>query len=202
MASRGRPRTFDRTEALEHAMEVFWQHGYEGASMSDLTASMGINSPSLYAAFGSKEQLFREAVAHYDQTLGATAAAELRDRPTAQEAIAAVLRHHAAAFCDPDKPRGCMIVLAATTCTERTRSIHEHLAELRIATEDAFRARIERGIADGDVPAGTDAATVAAFYNTVNHGMAIQARDGADQTKIAAIAEAAIASWDSIIRAD
>ncbi|OBG21302.1 TetR family transcriptional regulator [Mycolicibacterium celeriflavum] len=201
MASRGRPRTFDRTQALERAMEVFWQHGYDGASMTDLTTSMGINSPSLYGAFGSKEELFREAVAHYDQTLGATAAADLRDRPTAREAIAAVLRHHAHVFCDPDKPRGCMIVLAATTCTDRTRSVHEHLAQWRIATEDAFRARVERGIADGDVPAGADAATIAAFYNTVNHGMAIQARDGADRTKLSAIAEAAIAAWDSLVLA-
>lgn len=201
MVSRGRPRTFDRTEALERAMEVFWQRGYEGTSMSDLTGAMGINSPSLYAAFGSKEELFREAVARYDQTLGAVAAAELRDRPTARDAIAAVLRHHAEVFCDPDKPRGCMIVLAATTCTERTRSVHEHLAEWRIATEDAFRARIERGIADGDVPDGADAATIAAFYNTVNHGMAIQARDGADRKKLSAIAEAAIAAWDGLVSA-
>jgi AcrR family transcriptional regulator len=200
MATRGRPRTFDRTAALERAMEVFWANGYEGASMSDLTAAMGINSPSLYAAFGSKEELFREAVARYDEALGATAAAELRDRPTAREAIAAVLRHHAAVFCDPDTPRGCMIVLVATTCTDRTRSVHEHLAKLRTATEDDFRARIERGIADGDVPGGADAATVAAFYNSVNHGMAIQARDGADKTKLSAIAEAAISAWDGLIQ--
>jgi AcrR family transcriptional regulator len=200
MATRGRPRTFDRAHALERAMEVFWAHGYEGTSMSELTAAMEINSPSLYAAFGCKEELFREAVAHYNETLGATAATELRDRPTAREAISAVLRHHAVVFCDPGTPRGCMIVLAATTCTDRTRSVHDHLAKWRLATEEDFRARVERGIADGDVPADADAATIAAFYNTVNHGMAIQARDGADQTKLSAIAEAAIAAWDGLIR--
>lgn len=199
MATRGRPRAFDRGEALRRAMEVFWAHGYEGTSISDLTAAMEINSPSLYAAFGCKEALFREAVAHYNETLGATAAEELRDRPTAREAISAVLRHHAVVFCDPDTPRGCMIVLAATTCTDSTRSVHEHLAEWRAATEDDFRARLERGITDGDVPAGTDVATVAAFYNTVNHGMAIQARDGADRAKLSAIAEAAIAAWDGLV---
>ena len=118
MATRGRPRSFDRAEALRRAMDVFWEHGYETTSINDLTAAMGINSPSLYAAFGCKEELFREAVAHYNDTLGATAAAELRERPTAREAIAAVLRHHAAVFCTPDNPRGCMIVLAATTCSE------------------------------------------------------------------------------------
>ena len=201
MATRGRPRAFDRDAALRRAMEVFWEHGYDGTSISDLTAAMGINSPSLYAAFGSKEELFREAAAHYNQTLGARAAAELRDRPTAREAIAAVLRHHATVFCGSDNPRGCLIVLTATTCTDRTRSVHEHLADLRMELEHDFAERISRGVADGDVPAGADAASIAAFYNTVNHGMAIQARDGADAAKLSAIAEAAIAAWDGLVNA-
>lgn len=199
MATRGRPRAFDRDEALRRAMEVFWEHGYEATSMSHLTAAMGISSPSLYAAFGSKEELFREAVAFYNDTLGATAAAELRERPTAREAISAVLRHHAVVFCDPDNPRGCMIVLAATTSGVDTRSVHEYLAQWRMALETDFRERVERGIAEGDVPAGADAAAIAAFYNTVNHGMAIQARDGADEKKLSSIAEGAIAAWDGLV---
>lgn len=199
MATRGRPRAFDRDEALRRAMEVFWEHGYEATSMSHLTAAMGISSPSLYAAFGSKEELFREAVAYYNDTLGATAAAELRERPTARDAISAVLRHHAVVFCDPDNPRGCMIVLAATTSGDDTRSVHEYLAQWRMALETDFRERVERGIAEGDVPAGADAAAIAAFYNTVNHGMAIQARDGADVKKLSSIAEGAIAAWDGLV---
>ena len=199
MATRGRPRSFDRDEALRRAMEVFWEHGYEATSMSHLTAAMGISSPSLYAAFGCKEKLFREAVAYYNDTLGAKAAAELRERPTARGAISAVLRHHAVVFCDPDNPRGCMIVLAATTSGDDTRSVHEYLAEWRLALETDFRERIERGIAEGDVPSGADAAAVAAFYNTVNHGMAIQARDGADEKKLSSIAEGAIAAWDGLV---
>jgi AcrR family transcriptional regulator len=199
MATRGRPRAFDRDEALRRAMEVFWEHGYEATSMSHLTAAMGISSPSLYAAFGCKEELFREAVAYYNDTLGATAAAELREQPTAREAIAAVLRHHAAVFCDPENPRGCLIVLAATTSGDDTRSVHEYLAEWRMALETDFRERIERGIAEGDVPAGADAAAIAAFYNTVNHGMAIQARDGADEKKLSSIAEGAVAAWDGLV---
>jgi AcrR family transcriptional regulator len=201
MAVRGRPRTFDRAGALQRAMEVFWDHGYEGTSMSDLTSAMGINSPSLYAAFGRKEELFREAVAYYNDTLGATAAEELRERPTAREAIAAVLRHHAVVFCDPNNPRGCMIVLSANACSDRTRSVHEYLADWRMVMERDFRERIERGIADGDVPATADAAAIAGFYNTVNHGMAIQARDGADRKKLSSIAESAISAWDGIVGA-
>jgi AcrR family transcriptional regulator len=199
MATRGRPRSFDRADALRRAMDVFWEHGYESTSLSDLTAAMGINSPSLYSAFGSKEELFREAVAFYNDTLGATAAAELREQPTAREAISAVLRHHATVFCDPDNPRGCMIVLAANSCSDRARSVHEYLADWRMELERDFRDRIERGIEEGDVPAGADAAAMAAFYNTVNHGMAIQARDGADRNKLSAIAESAISAWDGLI---
>jgi AcrR family transcriptional regulator len=202
MAVRGRPRAFDRTAALHRAMEVFWQHGYEGASMTDLTTAMGINSPSLYAAFGCKEALFREAVAHYDATEGAEVANALRDEPTAAAAIAEVLRHNAVAFTEPDKPRGCLIVLAATTYSESSHAVHGHLAEWRLAAETGFRERIERGIADGDLPAGTNAATIAAFYNAVNQGMAIQARDGADRSKLSAVAEAAIAAWPGLVGAD
>ena len=171
MAARGRPRTFDREDALRRAMEVFWERGYEGASMSELTAAMGINSPSLYAAFGCKEQLLREAVAHYNETEGSAAAKALCELSTAREAIAEVLRHNVIAFTDPEKPPGCMIVLTATTYTDESRA----------------------------VPAGTDAATVAAFYNTVNHGMAIQARDGADRSKLSGIAETAVSAWDGLV---
>jgi AcrR family transcriptional regulator len=160
---------------------------------------MGINSPSLYAAFGCKEQLFREAVAYYNETEGAAIDRALRERPTAREAIAEVLRHNVAAYTDPDKPRGCMIVLAATTATERSEAVHEHLAEWRMANERAFRERIERGIADGDVPPDTDAVSIAAFYNAVMQGMAIQARDEADRSKLSAIAEAAITAWDALV---
>lgn len=198
MAVRGRPRSFDRTRALHRAMEVFWQQGYEGASMSDLTAAMGVNSPSLYAAFGCKEQLFREAVAYYNETEGAVAFRALRELPTAREAIAEVLRHNAVAFTEPDRPRGCLIVLAATTATDRSGAVHAHLAEWRLATEADFRKRIERGVADGDVPPAADADAIAAFYNTVNHGMALQARDGADRSKLSGIAEAAIAAWPAL----
>jgi AcrR family transcriptional regulator len=201
MATRGRPRTFDRARALHRAMEVFWEHGYEGASMTDLTSAMGINSPSLYAAFGCKEALFREAVAYYNDTEGTAVATALRDLPTARESIAEVMRHQVIAYTDPEKPRGCMIVLAATTSTDRSHTVHEHLAEWRMATEHDFRERIERGIADGDVPAGANAATIAAFYNAVNQGMAIQARDGADRSKLSAVAESAIAAWDGMVGA-
>jgi AcrR family transcriptional regulator len=180
-------------------MEVFWRHGYEGASITDLTTAMGINSPSLYAAFGCKEALFREAVAFYNDNEGVAAMKALRELPTAKEAIGGFLRQNAIFYTTPDKPSGCMIVLTATTYTEQSRAVHDHLADWRIATEYDFRDRIERGIAEGDVPVGADAATIAAFYSAVNQGMAIQARDGADRSKLLAVAGSAISAWDGLV---
>lgn len=198
MAGRGRPRTFDRTTALRAAMVVFWEHGYEGASMSDLCAAMGINSPSLYAAFTSKEHLFREAVAYYGETEGAAAASALREGPTARESVAAMLRAHVEDYTHPDKPRGCMIVLSATTYTDTSAGIRDHLAELRRQTEAGLRARIERGIADGDVPATADPVAVAGFYNALTEGMSLQARDGATREHLTLVAERGIAAWDAV----
>jgi AcrR family transcriptional regulator len=201
MAGRGRPRTFDRAAALQDAMRVFWEHGYEGAAMADLTQAMGINSPSLYAAFGSKEELFREAVALYEQTEGAAAMAALSTGSTARAAISGALRANAVAYTEPENPRGCMIVLAATTYTERSEAVRDHLAGLRRGMERLFQARVERGIADGDVPEGADAAGVAAFYNAVMQGMSVQARDGASRAALIAVAERAEAAWDVVTAA-
>src|SRR4030081_2008822 len=112
MSPRGRPRSFDREEALRQAMYVFWELGYECASMNDLTTAMGIGSPSLYAAFGSKEALFREAVALYNEVEGEVPQQLLRDLPTAEAAIEALLRHYAQTYVDPARPTGCMVALA------------------------------------------------------------------------------------------
>jgi AcrR family transcriptional regulator len=201
MAGRGRPRTFDRAAALQDAMRVFWEHGYEGAAMADLTEAMGINSPSLYAAFGSKEELFREAVALYEQTEGAAAMAALSSGPTARAAITAAMRANVLAYTEPDNPRGCMVVLAATTYTERSESVRDHLSGLRRGMEGLFQKRVERGIADGDVPAGVDAAAVAAFYYATMQGMAVQARDGASRAALMAVVERADAAWDVVTAA-
>ncbi|MBF6482277.1 TetR/AcrR family transcriptional regulator, partial [Nocardia cyriacigeorgica] len=134
MAERGRPRAFDRDVALRRAMEVFWEHGYEGASMTDLTSAMGINSPSLYAAFGGKEALFREAIELYGRTEGGLTARALREEPTARAAIEAMLRDNAVAYTAPDKPHGCMVVLAGSTYTTRTESVREFLIDMRKQT--------------------------------------------------------------------
>lgn len=198
MPARGRPRAFDRDAALEKAMYVFWERGYQAASMADLTAAMGIGSPSLYAAFGSKETLFKETVALYEATEGAGPTDALHHEPTARAAVETMLRRSAAAYAEPGKPAGCFIVLAAPHCTTDTAGAHLFLAERRRRTLATLQQRIAQGIADGDVPAGADPHRAAQFYNTVHYGLSIQARDGATCTELQEIVDAAMAAWDGL----
>ncbi|PXX54030.1 TetR family transcriptional regulator [Nocardia tenerifensis] len=197
MAERGRPRAFDRTEALHRAMEVFWEHGYEGSSMSDLTTAMGINSPSLYAAFGGKAALFREAVELYGQTYGGYTARALREEPTARAAIEAMLRDNATAYTVEDKPHGCMVVLAGSTYTTRSESIRDLLVEKRRETTEDIRRRLDRGVTEGDLPGSVDTGALAYFYTTVLYGLSIQARDGASLAELTQSIDCALAAWPS-----
>ncbi|MGF6882929.1 AcrR family transcriptional regulator [Nocardia sp. GAS34] len=198
MAERGRPRAFDRELALRRAMEVFWEHGYEGASMADLTAAMGIGSPSLYAAFGCKEALFREAVGLYSRTDGSHTARALREEPTARASIEAMLRDNAVVYTAPDKPHGCMVVLAGSTYTTRNTEIRDFLIEKRTHTTEAIRARLDRGIADGDLDPATDTADLADFYATVLFGLSIRARDGSPLPDLERTIDRALAAWPEV----
>ncbi|MEV0153618.1 TetR/AcrR family transcriptional regulator [Micromonospora sp. NPDC050686] len=201
MGKRGRPRTFDRTVALHRAMDVFWQRGYEGASMTDLTGAMGIASPSLYAAFGSKEKLFREAVSLYNEVEGRVPQQVLRDAPTAREGIAGWLRHHARAYLDPARPTGCLVALAATTISAENEPVRQFVAECRQADVADIKRRLDRGVESGDVPASTDTAAVAEYFYAVSLGMAVRARDGVSGRTLHAIAEAALVAWDQVLDA-
>ncbi|WP_375546716.1 TetR/AcrR family transcriptional regulator [Streptomyces gossypii] len=197
-AARGRPRSFDRGAALARAMETFWEHGYESTSMTALTSAMGINSPSLYAAFGSKEQLFREAVALYDATEGASVNRALTEEPTAHAAVATVLRENARAYTTAGRPSGCMIVLAATNCSEPNAAAQEYLAEWRRSGIEDLTRRLDQGVRDGELPAGTDASAVAHFYTAVLQGMSVQARDGASRADLERVADQAMTAWDAV----
>lgn len=199
VSERGRPREFDRAQALRQAMEVFWQRGYEGTSLGDLTAAMGINRPSLYAAFGCKEALFREAVALYDAVEGASSERALNQQPTSRAAVEAMLRDNADAYVASGNPPGCMIVLSALLGTQENQAVRDFLAQSRRRGQDALRRRLERSVAEGELPAGTDVGAVAAFYTTVLQGLSIQARDGASRATLRAVVDGALAAWDLLI---
>ncbi|MEU6602949.1 TetR/AcrR family transcriptional regulator [Streptomyces flaveolus] len=194
MGQRGRPRSFDRDVALRKAMEVFWTYGYDGASMTHLTTAMGIASPSVYACFGSKEGLFREAVELYGTTVGAAAQRALEEAPTAYEGIRALLRANIVTLTDPERPPGCMVVLAATAGSARNEEVSAFVTERRQAVRELIRQRLKKGVTAGDVPDTADLDALAAFYTTVLHGLAIQARDGATREELHTIIESAMLS--------
>ncbi|MEC3982128.1 TetR/AcrR family transcriptional regulator [Amycolatopsis sp. H20-H5] len=195
MSPRGRPRAFDREKVLAEAMHVFWERGYEGASLAELTAAMGINPPSLYAAFGGKESLFREALELYGVTDGQYTARALREQPTARASVEAMLRDNARAYCEPGHPTGCMVVLAATNYTGASQGVHDYVAELRAATKDKLRKRLRQGVEEGELAEDADVGALATFYTTVLHGLSLQARDGADRAELDRAIDLAMASW-------
>jgi AcrR family transcriptional regulator len=199
-ASRGRPRSFDREAALDRAMLVFWRHGYEATSLAQLTAAMGVSPPSLYAAFGDKEKLFLETVERYRARGTDDVLRLMADAASAKDAVERVMLGTAAALTDPRYPRGCMVVLAAVSCSDQAADVQAKLAAYRALSEKQLRQRIEKGIADGDVPASASAAALASFYMAVLEGMSLQAKDGASRKRLEEIGIAALDAWPTKAR--
>ncbi|RDJ27048.1 TetR/AcrR family transcriptional regulator [Bosea caraganae] len=198
MSDRGRPRAFDRTEALEKAMLVFWEKGYQATSLSDLTEAMGIGSPSLYAAFGSKEALYCEALDFYEASESELIAGPLTTAPTARQAIEGFLLASAAVFTRDGRPPGCMIVLSAVNAVGVGDETSAKLREMRAQSAAAVTARLRVAVAAGELPAAIDAEAIASYYVTVQQGMSIQARDGASRRQLEAIARGAMAAWEGL----
>lgn len=175
----GRPRAFDREDALAVAMRSFWRDGYDDTTVAKLTREIGISAPSLYAAFGDKDQLFQAAASCYFDTATAQLDRAL-EAPTAWAAIDRIVRDSAAGYSDLATPSGCFVLS------------EPRLADHRRLMGDRMAARIDRGVADGDVPPGTDARAVADFVVAVLGGMSTRARDGGSPVEVAAIGELAL----------
>lgn len=190
---RGRPPAFDRNEVLAKATETFWRLGYEGASIADLTAAMGITPQSLYAAFTSKADLYREALAWYQANIAASTGRTLDEEADVVAAFALMLRDSAGKFTRPGRPHGCMVSTATLACAVENDPVARHASGLRAGTLDAFRIRIERGIAEGQLQPDTNAEALARFVGAMIQGMSIQARDGANRKALLALVEHAIA---------
>jgi AcrR family transcriptional regulator len=192
----GRTRQFDADEALGRALEVFWARGYEGATLPELTRAMGINRPSLYAAFGNKEQLFRKALDRY-RTGPLSFLAEALKQPTARAVVEAVFSGFVRMQRDRDRARGCLIVSGALACGEEGEPVRRDLARLRQAAVTALRERFERAVHEGDLPAGADCATLARYVATVLNGLAVQAASGATEEELRRVAAMAMRAWPS-----
>ncbi|MEH0986027.1 TetR/AcrR family transcriptional regulator [Micromonospora sp. CPCC 205556] len=199
MTQRGRPRAFDDEQALDRAMEVFWRHGYEGASLAELTAAMGINKPSLYAAYGNKEELFRKAVGRYAETEMAYARDAL-DQPTAYEVVAAFLRANVAALTRLDRPAGCLSIQGGTACGTDNTNVAEFLAASRLAGERQLADRFVRAVEEGDLPEGSDPEALARFVMVVSEGHAIHAAAGVSRAQLEQSAEIALHAFTAAAR--
>src|SRR5690348_5666446 len=199
MATRGRPRTFDPDTALRTALDLFWERGYEGTSLNDLAQAMGVASASIYACFGSKEDLFRKVMRLYGATSGEPPRRALREEPTARAAIHAMLRATADQITGAETPHYCMLILAAPVGAVENHKIREFLAARRRDMHATIRDRLTRGVTDGDLtaePARLDA--TARYYTTVVQGLSVQARDGAARGELEEVIDCAMAAWDNV----
>jgi AcrR family transcriptional regulator len=192
----GRPREFDRDEALAKARDAFWARGYEGTSMADLVSTLGLASARIYAAFGSKEDLFREAVGLYDAGEGGFATRALAEEPTAKGAIERILREAIETYTRKDRPKGCMVVSAATNCASENEGVREWLAEYRRRRTTSLVERLANAVTDGELAPGTDARMLGNYFATVLHGLSVQARDGVPKKQLLAMLPATMQVFD------
>jgi AcrR family transcriptional regulator len=195
----GRPRSFDLDTALDRALQVFWKKGYEGASLSDLTRAMRINRPSLYAAFGDKESLFRKALDRYlDQETRYWQKAI--DAPTSKQFLKRLLRGAAESMSRPGRPVGCLLVQGALACSAEAEPVRRELIARRQAGELRIRNRLKQARKKGDLPPRADPDSLAQYVTTVMQGMAVQAASGATRSELRQVAETALRGWPAILR--
>ncbi len=190
----GRPREFDVDKALDRALKVFWRRGYEGASLPELTKAMRISRPSLYAAFGNKEALFRKAIDRYVDGPGATVRVAL-DQPTARAVFERALDGTIDMLTDARNPHGCFLVQGALACGDTADCVRREMAKRRDAFVVALRERFDRAVKEKDLPPAAVPADLARFVATILHGMSVQAVSGASRRELERVAQIALKAW-------
>jgi AcrR family transcriptional regulator len=190
----GRPLGFDPEKALEAALRVFWKKGYEGTALSDLTAAMGINRPSIYATFGNKEALFRKALDRYNAQMTGYMAEALKE-PTARGAAERLLVGTADLLSCPGNPKGCLMVQGALACGDEAEPIRKELIARRATGEAALRELFARAKAEGDLPAAADPGDLARYVMAVMHGMSVQSAGGASREELQGVIDLSLRAW-------
>jgi AcrR family transcriptional regulator len=193
---RGRPREFDVDDALTAALRVFWSKGYEGASMTDLTEAMGVTRPSLYAAFGNKEALFRKALDLYEREKLCYMGQAL-EAPTARGVAERLLRGSLENQTSRDDPRGCLGVISSVACGAEADCIRQEVLERGRIAHEALIERMRRAIDEGDFAAPVDAEGITKYLTAILQGMAVQAGAGASREELQRLVDTSLAIWPS-----
>lgn len=191
---RGRPREFDTDKALDEALLLFWRYGYEGTSLSALTEAMGINMPSLYSAFGNKQDLFRKVLDRYIQKPASYLPNALKEK-TARRVAEKLFRGAINMVMDPRHPDGCLLVQGALVSGPLAESVRVELNRRRAGAQVALCRRLERAVDEGDLPANTNARKLAAYVITILWGLSVQATGGASRAQLREVAELTMRSW-------
>jgi AcrR family transcriptional regulator len=185
----------DRDVGLEIAARLFWERGYEGTSIADLTKAMGVTPPSLYATFGSKDDLYQQALDHNAAQENKRGLEALQGDMSAYDAIALYLYDAAKRFTDPARPPGCMVSTAVLQHAEENESVAKVVAARRRRAIQAIRTRFERAVSEGELPVDADADALARFYAAIVQGMSAQSCDGADTATLTRLADIALSAW-------
>lgn len=194
--ARGRPRAFDSEAALDKALNIFWQNGYEGASLTELTHAMGINRPSLYASFGNKEELFHQALSKYLSGPVAYVTEAIKE-PTARKVAEKLLTKSAEFLTSPNNPKGCMIAIGSLFCGEESDPIKRTLIAYRKSLEETLRKRFELAQTQSDMPQEESPSELAKYISTIHQGMSVQATNGATKEELLAVVKMALKNWPS-----
>ncbi|OIR02799.1 HTH-type transcriptional repressor ComR [mine drainage metagenome] len=191
---RGRPPAFNRDEALENAMQIFWEHGYEGTSMSELMEAMDMNKPSIYAAFGNKEELFRKALQKYLSGPSAFVKDAVSE-PTARQVVKVLLTKAVELMTAQSTPRGCMIVQGALSCGAESKLIQQELISYRSSFEESLKERFELAKTNSDLPKDANTATLAKYVAIIHQGISVQATSGATKEDLMAVIDIVMKNW-------
>lgn len=189
---RGRPRSFDRDTALSKALDLFWKRGYAPVSVAELCMVMGINAPSLYAAFGSKAGLFLEAVNDYERRYWSGPSRRFMEEKDVYRAVRDFFAEAVCILLSPDTPCGCMVVLADVNISGQEEDVIRALQRLRFATRRMFAERIRKAVAEGQLPADTEVDILAGAFNMFLEGMSLQVRDGVKTGELEMMASYAV----------
>ncbi len=198
-SERGRPRNFDENAVLDSALDVFWRHGFQGASLAELTAAMGLSKPSLYAAFGDKEALYLKALARYADVQMAKHATVLENEPDGRRAVENYMRSVAAMLTDPALPGGCFVINGTADCggSSTPASVEAALSAAQQKGEGRLKERIVRAQREGQLARDISADDLAAVFGALLAGLGVAAKGGAKRAKLYAVIKAAMSIWPS-----